>query len=195
MTIVHKFCSACGSAYGADEPLLRCSSCGVQRYESNDLLTMAFVYAGQKLLLIRRGLEPYRGKWALPGGFMERGEAVEDAAAREVLEETGVAVDPKAFIPHGVISLPALNQVHICVVAMLDAAPAPRATEPEILDARWFEKAAYPRDEIWAPAANISVDGMYRQCETGAITMIHQTDSDLRLVHTQAGFSHPWIKI
>ena len=44
------------------------------------------------VVLVRRKNEPYRGKWALPGGFVEYGEKVELAAAREALEETGIKV-------------------------------------------------------------------------------------------------------
>lgn len=47
-----------------------------------------------RALLIRRGKEPLRGRWVVPGGTVELGESLEDAVVREVLEETGVRVQP-----------------------------------------------------------------------------------------------------
>lgn len=54
---------------------------------------VVFGFDGKQLsvLLIKRGLEPYKGKWALPGGFMRMDETVEQCALRELKEETGVA--------------------------------------------------------------------------------------------------------
>lgn len=53
---------------------------------------------GGRVLLVRRGHEPYAGRWSLPSGRAEPGEDVRDAAAREVLEETGLAVEVTALL-------------------------------------------------------------------------------------------------
>jgi 8-oxo-dGTP diphosphatase len=62
------------------------------------------VIDGERLLLVKRGRNPYRDSWALPGGFVEYGETVEETAVREVLEETGVHITLEAIL--GVYSDP-----------------------------------------------------------------------------------------
>lgn len=71
----------------------------------NPALTVdAVVVKNKKILLIKRKQEPYRGHYALPGGFVEYGETVEAALRREVLEETGLAVKIQSLV--GVYSNP-----------------------------------------------------------------------------------------
>ena len=67
-----------------------------------------------RLLLIRRGHDPHRGRWSLPGGRVEAGESAEQAVEREVLEETGLAVraaDPvgRVLIPAGAVTYDVLD--------------------------------------------------------------------------------------
>ena len=59
-----------------------------------------------EVLLIRRGNEPYRGCWALPGGFMEMDETIEHCAARELQEETGLQVAEHDLRLVGIYSTP-----------------------------------------------------------------------------------------
>jgi 8-oxo-dGTP diphosphatase len=56
------------------------------------------VWQGERVLMIRRGKEPRRGQWSLPGGLQELGETVAEAAAREVREETGVEIGPPVLV-------------------------------------------------------------------------------------------------
>lgn len=58
----------------------------------------AVVVQEGRVLLVRRGKEPLRGQWSLPGGLLEVGEALTDGAAREVLEETGLTVEPVELV-------------------------------------------------------------------------------------------------
>lgn len=79
----------------------------------------AVVEQQDRILLVRRGREPFQGSWALPGGFVEYGESTEEAAAREVMEETGVAIELEGLL--GVYSDPRRDPrghvISICYVA------------------------------------------------------------------------------
>jgi len=57
---------------------------------STDAVVFSRTAGGTEVLLINRGKEPYKGRWAVPGGFLELDEELEDGAARELAEETGV---------------------------------------------------------------------------------------------------------
>ncbi len=59
-----------------------------------DVVVFTFQNDRAKLLLVKRGKEPFKGKWAIPGGFIEIDEELEDAAARELQEETALANVP-----------------------------------------------------------------------------------------------------
>lgn len=61
-------------------------------------------YPDGSIVLIKRGKEPFRGSWALPGGIVEIGETVEQSAAREAKEETGITVTLRSLV--GVFSEP-----------------------------------------------------------------------------------------
>ena len=58
----------------------------------------AVVIDGTKVLLVRRGNEPLKGQWSLPGGAVELGETLQQGVVREVLEETGLVVVPAGIV-------------------------------------------------------------------------------------------------
>lgn len=98
---------------------------------------VAFDPAG-RLLLVRRANDPFRGAYALPGGFVDIGETVESACRRELKEETGLDAGPLTLI--GVYSDPDRDpRGHTCSVAFLtliDPATAPTAGD-DAADAEW----------------------------------------------------------
>lgn len=90
------------------------------------LLTVdILIVQSEKLVLIRRRNPPYQGQWALPGGFVEVGETVEEAAMREANEETGLDVELKGLV--GVFSDPGRDPrghtVSICFAALGQGTP------------------------------------------------------------------------
>ncbi|MBN1435036.1 bifunctional hydroxymethylpyrimidine kinase/phosphomethylpyrimidine kinase [Candidatus Fermentibacterales bacterium] len=90
-----RYCSRCGAVMGtlADQPAhLVCRSCGLVHYR-NPLPAVALLLldaSRDSVLLVRRAIQPGRGMLSLPGGFLERGETIEQCARRELLEETGL---------------------------------------------------------------------------------------------------------
>jgi len=101
---------------------------------------------GGRVVLIRRGSDPYKGRWALPGGFVEVGETVEQAARREAAEETGLAVELAGLV--GVYSDPERDpRGHNVSVAFLarvlsgELSAATDAAEASLLDPGTVELA------------------------------------------------------
>lgn len=80
-----------------------CPVCG--RYNNRGVTIDAVIVREDKILLIKRGVEPFKEYWALPGGYVEWDETVEDAVKREVAEEMGLVVESMRMI--GVYSDPA----------------------------------------------------------------------------------------
>lgn len=89
-----RHCPACGERYGPDEPSTprTCGACGRVWYHDPKVATGVVVEHEGRILLVRRNHEPMLGRWAFPSGYVDAGEVVEEAAAREVREETGVEV-------------------------------------------------------------------------------------------------------
>jgi ADP-ribose pyrophosphatase YjhB (NUDIX family) len=56
------------------------------------------IIEGSRILLVERGREPMRGYWSLPGGILEVGETLDEAIRREVLEETGLVIEPAGIV-------------------------------------------------------------------------------------------------
>jgi ADP-ribose pyrophosphatase len=58
----------------------------------------AITVKDEKVLLVKRGVEPSKGLWAIPGGTLELGETLQECAAREILEETGVTIKVNNYV-------------------------------------------------------------------------------------------------
>lgn len=90
-----KFCTACGGALTtAAEPYgpQRCASCGAEHFRNSKPCAGALVMRDGRVLLARRAIEPFKGHWDIPGGFLHEDEHPEDGVRREILEETGLRV-------------------------------------------------------------------------------------------------------
>lgn len=75
-----------------------CRSCGFVDYQNPKACVAVLILQGDKILLARRGIEPAKGRWDIPGGFVEAGETVEEAVLRETLEETRLRVRVREYL-------------------------------------------------------------------------------------------------
>jgi ADP-ribose pyrophosphatase YjhB (NUDIX family) len=149
MAAPHAHCSFCGARFPDDLSWPRtCQSCGNTSYRNPLPVAVAVVpVAGGGLLAVRRAIPPHG--LALPGGFIELGETWQEAAARELAEETGVQADPGAFRELRVLSAPdgtllVFGAVPEVARDALDAfAPSAEVAGLEVLRA--------PRDDIVFP--------------------------------------------
>lgn len=114
--------------------------------ETPKLMVDVVIPSEDGVVLIRRGSEPFVGQWALPGGFVEVGETVEQAAVREAAEETGLAVEISGLV--GVYSDPERDpRGHNVSVAFIvrvlsgQMQAATDASEVEVLDPSSVELA------------------------------------------------------
>jgi len=187
---MHQFCSRCGTP-AKDQAGNLCGQCGASLLGCPDVLTLLGVFANDKLLLIKRGQEPYQGKWAVPGGYVEPYESAEAAAARELREETGLVVDPKVLFNSGIISLTFLNQIHLIYIAEVEEA-ALHPAFPEVLDAKWFSCEDYPRGQVWGPFAKLKPETLFRPTTSRRIALLSQTDDVVRRVETNLELASPW---
>jgi ADP-ribose pyrophosphatase YjhB (NUDIX family) len=144
------FCSACGGLVahrvppGDSLPRGICDACGTIHYRNPRLVVGALPEWGDQVLLCKRAIEPRLGKWTLPAGFMENGESVAAAAARETREEACARIELGPMFT--MISVPYISQVHVIYRARLldlDFAPG-----EESLDVRLFREDEIPWDEI-----------------------------------------------
>jgi 8-oxo-dGTP diphosphatase len=102
--------------------------------------------ASLKVLLIQRKLPPYKGKWALPGGFVQMAESVDEAAVRELREETGVEnVFLEQLYTFGAVGRdPRDRIISVAYYALINLQEHPVQAATDASDAQWFELADLP---------------------------------------------------
>jgi len=135
---------------GEDRERLTCGDCGYIAYENPKIVVGSVVGVGGKVMLCRRAIEPRRGFWTIPAGYMELGETVEEGARREALEEA--CADLRLDGVLAVYSIARIGQVQIIFRAAL-ASPG-FAAGPESLEVRLFAWDEIPWDDLAFPSVH-----------------------------------------
>ena len=139
-----KFCASCATplerreVFGTERPA--CPQCGRVVFYDPKVAAVCVIARDGKVLMIRRGTDTGYGLWSLPGGFVDRGEVVETAAAREAWEETGLEVAVDGLL--GLFSLPG-DPVIVAAFAARETGGA-LAPGPEALETAFFPPDALP---------------------------------------------------
>ncbi|MDP1834026.1 MAG: NUDIX hydrolase [Candidatus Moranbacteria bacterium] len=112
----------------------RCPECG--RFNNRGTSIDAMIVNDDKILLIKRGANPFKGFWALPGGYVEWDESAEEAVGREVKEELGVIVESSNLI--GVYSSPNRHPKQVIDMAyVVTISGSPKAGD-DALEFEWY---------------------------------------------------------
>jgi len=128
-----------------DPERLVCTSCGYILYLDPKVATGTVISVkDQRIVLVRRAIEPGYGRWVFPGGYVDRGEIVTDAAIREAREEAGLEVRLD-----GLISIYSYaERPPIVIVYAATATGGQLEHDEESLDVRTFSQREIPWDEL-----------------------------------------------
>lgn len=167
-----KYCSECGHTVAKHIPehdnreRFVCTRCGTIHYQNPRIIAGCLpVFAGQ-ILLCRRNIEPRKGYWTLPAGFMEEGETLQQGAARETLEEAGINVTAGPLL--SMISVPHISQVHIFFLAQMDSAQHASSTS-ESTEIKLFAPQDIPWDEIAFPTVSRTLRDYLNDVASGTL--------------------------
>jgi ADP-ribose pyrophosphatase YjhB (NUDIX family) len=155
MAVLHgwQLCPRCGATLELSEDRVECPACG-SVYYANAAPTASALIVDDKghLLLARRAHEPYRGMWDTVGGFLDEREHPDDALRREVTEETGLDVEPGAYVGTYVDrygddddAATTLNLVFEARYTAGEPTPA-----DDVAELHWFDLAELPPAEAFA---------------------------------------------
>jgi ADP-ribose pyrophosphatase YjhB (NUDIX family) len=146
-----RFCPVCAgplesrSLRNGDPARLVCTSCGFIFYLDPKLAVGTIIADEEnRVVLVKRAIEPGYGKWVFPGGYVDRGEEVQAAAVREAREETGLQVRLDRLI--NIYSY--TGRIPVVVVYAATMIGGCLACDEEGLEARFFDREAIPWDEL-----------------------------------------------
>ncbi len=128
-----------------------CTQCGFVAYENPKVVTGSVVVHDGQVMLCRRAIEPRRGFWTLPAGYLELLETVEEGAMREAWEEAEARIALDGVL--ALFSISRIGQVQVIFRARFDGGPH-FSPGPESLDVALFDWERIPWDQIAFPSVH-----------------------------------------
>ncbi len=129
---------------------LTCPDCGFIAYENPKVVVGAVIYEQGRILMCRRAIEPRKGYWTIPAGFLELNETTAEGAVREAWEEACARITIDALL--AVYNIPRISQVQLIYRATLSE-PSFAAGE-ESLEVALFEPDLVPTDQLAFPSVH-----------------------------------------
>ena len=183
-----KFCSQCAAPLqlrvpeGDQRPRYVCPACGTIHYQNPKLVVGCVPEHGGRILLCRRAIEPRRGYWTVPAGFMENGETLQECAVRESQEEALAEVSIGSLLT--VVHVLHAEQVHVFFRAELPQASF--GIGPESLEVELVEAADIPWADIAFPSTDFTLR-RYLEDRAAGREEHHFTTIDRRLARALQG--------
>jgi ADP-ribose pyrophosphatase YjhB (NUDIX family) len=144
-----------------------CARCGEIAYHNPRVLVSTIVASDDRVLLCRRASPPAAGRWVLPGGFMESNETLEEAAARETREETGVRLDPRELRLYAVATLPEISEVYVGFLGTVGG-HTDLVCGSECAEVSFFSETELPWMEIAYPDTGVYLRHYFGERRSGA---------------------------
>jgi ADP-ribose pyrophosphatase YjhB (NUDIX family) len=161
----YRHCPKCGSLLESrtlketEAPRLVCSSCAFVFYLDPKVAACAVLLLDGGIVLLRRAIEPQKGKWVFPGGFVDRGESVQDAAVRETLEEVNLKVSLTGILD--VYSF--TGQEVVVVVFAADVIGGTLEAREECLEVNAFSPETVPWDDLAFESTKLALKDYIRR--------------------------------
>jgi ADP-ribose pyrophosphatase YjhB (NUDIX family) len=150
---------------GDNRERLVCADCGHIAYENPKVVVGSVVVANGSVLMCRRAIEPRRGFWTLPAGYLEHGETLEEGAAREAWEEAQADIVLDGIL--GVFTISRIGQVQVIFRGRFAAEPRFAAGD-ESLEVALFAPERIPRQQIAFPSVIWALDA-WQKVGSGAL--------------------------
>lgn len=152
---------------GDNRARLVCAPCGYIAYNNPKIVVGSVVVHNGAVLLCRRAIEPRRGYWTLPAGYLELDETLEEGAAREALEEAQAAIAIDGIL--AVFSIARIGQVQVIFRSRFADPGGPRFSPgPESLAVELYAWDAIPWDDIAFPSVHWALNA-WRQSGSGVL--------------------------
>ena len=171
-----KHCRECGAVVvyrlpddGDTRERAVCTVCLTVHYENPLMVVGTVPVWGEQVLLCKRNIEPRRGKWTLPAGFMELGESTARGAARETDEEAGARFEMQELFT--VMNVVRVGQVHMYYRARLLS----DQFDPghETMETRLFDEADIPWDELAFHTVRQTLEHFFADRRSGQFPVHH----------------------